>query len=104
MRTPKWAPSLFTVCCKPNPETGRQSTEGAGVGDGSPMLISPTSAPSVDCCPLSRLRLQYEQRWRPFWSLHAIVAILRKIEDCKQSTMLVQNPKQVSLLADLQAK
>ena len=43
-----------------------------------PTLISPTHAPSVDCRPLSRLRSQYKQRWRPFRSSRAIVAILRK--------------------------
>ena len=50
-----------------------------------PTLISPTPAHSVDCRPLSRLRSQYKQRWRPFRSSRAIMAILRKIEDCKQS-------------------
>ena len=30
-----------------------------------PTLISPTSAPSVDCRPLSRLRSQYKQRMAP---------------------------------------
>ena len=39
---------------------------------------SPPPPPSVDCRPLSRLRSQYKQRWRPFRSTRAIVAILRK--------------------------
>ena len=67
-----------------NPPRGRVSGR-FGRASQPPTLIQPTPAPSVDCRPLPRLHSQYKQRWRLFRSSRAIVAILRKIEGCKQS-------------------